>query len=300
MRGPYILARSISASLAHDSDRGHQSLLRRHRSIAGMACGAFLLDLMVECYELRSTVASGRIGLSFNQILRGPANTRVDLVVWMTRSSHHECRSVTFSDLLCCLGVSLASEESALVSDLPSVIVNQSPEASEMMIALDTRLVGATQHTRLRAMHASILATNYLVKRASPQCIAASYVLVDSADQMEPPANQGPVDQVAPMPAGKAVVQRLFEALPRRVPGDPFGLDAIGATWFTRADDSLDIVVQTPTDDTETALLAGYPKMIRSISNACRLRLATIEKDQAGLVRQPAVHGTCARSPAAR
>jgi hypothetical protein len=100
MRGPDILARTMSVA----STRGKASAAWQYHSRSDnhskIACWTVLFDLLAECDIIRRHAAEGRIGFAINHVMVGPINKTLDLVITVKSPMRLGAERRRFSDLI--------------------------------------------------------------------------------------------------------------------------------------------------------------------------------------------------------
>ena len=265
MRGPQILARTMSQASTRGSSPRAWQYHSRSDSHSKVACWTVMFDLMLECDVVRAAVTSGRIGFGINHVMVGPINKTLDLVVMVTPPSREGKSRRTFKELAKSFGILLDADDMCALNDLPDFFEDRADDVSEVAIALEAKAC-MTEHTKsLPRLHAEILATGYLAKLASPRCISVSSSLVNAASTFLSPGGNGKLNSHSQPEDAQRVVQMIGRAVPTARDSAQFGYDVVGVSVIDcRNDGSRVTVVNGPpapslTDHTH------YERMIRSL-----------------------------------
>lgn len=272
MLGPEILARTMSTPTRRGKSTKLWQYHSRSDSHSKVACWTVLLDLLVECDALRHAASHGRIGFAINHVMVGPINKTLDLVLTRVPPGRGTAARRTFADLVQEYGVMLGQTDHAALGALPAIEQERSDDVSEVVLALEAKAC-MTEHVKsLPRLHAEILATGYLAKRAVPRCILASYSLVNAAPVFNTPSGAGRVNRHAQPSDAAQVVRMLSTAIPRA--GDPsgFGFDAIGVTVVDCRNDGSPVTLLDKAPAPSSSDHVHYDRMIRSLCSEYRAR----------------------------
>ena len=119
MRGPTILAQSMSAATRRGKSPRAWQYHSRSDTHSKIACWALLFDLLRECDALCAAAEQGRIGFGINHVMVGPINKTLDLVVSVVppaRSAHPRRSFAALSDAL---EVVLEPGDRSVLAELP-------------------------------------------------------------------------------------------------------------------------------------------------------------------------------------
>lgn len=272
MLGPSIIARTMSVP----TRRGGRDVAWQYHSRSDnhskLACWTVLLDLMLECDVFRSAAEAGRIGFGINHVMVGPINKTLDLVVTVAAPDRPAGKRLRFADLIERYGIELTEEQKARVSTLPPIFHDSPDDVSEVAIALEAKAC-MTEHVKsIPRLHAEILATGYLAKRATPRCIVVSYSLVNASPTFVTPSGAGTLNKHNMPEDAARVVQMLRTAIPRASDTNTYGFEAIGVTVLDCANDGrpVKVVEQSPAPARSDAI--RYDRMITAICSEYRFR----------------------------
>lgn len=230
MIGPNVLVRTMS--VANVGRKGgalwqYQSRSDRHSKVA---CWTVLLDLLVACEPFRRDAARGKIGFRINSVMVGPINKTLDLVVTQLSAARTVRVRRNFAEVGEQYGVILNDEERAILGDLPILEEDSADDVSEVAIALEAKAC-MTEHVKsLPRLHAEILATGYLAKKAKPNCITASYSLVNAATSFRSPGAKRSENLHSQPTDARRVIDMIATAIPRASETQQYGYDVIGVT----------------------------------------------------------------------
>lgn len=274
MRGPGILARTMSvASRRGKSDRTWQYHSRSdHHS--KVACWAVLLDMMIECDAFREAAAHGLLGFALNRVVVAPINKTLDLVI--TRGSGDVARNAPTQDFAGvggALGVVLDDDCARVLARLPILKLDDAADAREVAVALEAKAC-MTEHIKsLPRLHAEILATGYLTKRGWPHAITVSYSLVNTAATFVTPSGNGRVNRHRQPEDARRVVEMIDRAVPTLNETRDFGYDVVGVTAVECRNDGSTVELADSSDIGLGQLSRlKYEHMIRALCSQFRAR----------------------------
>ena len=276
MRGPIILARSMSIATKRGAGAAAWQYHSRSDAHSKIACWAVLFDLLCECDVLRRHAESGLIGFGINHVMVGPINKTLDLVVTVVPPSRPRTARAAFSRLAAQYGIPLDAQERAALQALPLVEQDSSDDVSEVAIALEAKAC-MTEHVKsLPRLHAEILATGYLAKKAAPRCISVSYTMVNAADSFVSPGGKGKVNRHSQPEDVRRVVSMLGTAIPLARDTKDFGFDVVGTTVVACRNDGSPVSVVSKSPAPSTTDHHHYERMIRSICSEYRSRFSLL------------------------
>lgn len=276
MRGPEILARTMSVATRRGKEAKAWQYHSRSDTHSKVACWTVLFDLLLECDLLRVHAAAGKIGFGINHLMVGPINKTLDLVV--TGVSPHRPPAVrkTFASLVNVYGIALLPEERALLDALPSIEGDAARDVSEVAIAVEAKAC-MTEHSKsMPRLHAEILATGYLAKRAAPGCITVSYSLVNAAASFASPGAKLSVNRHSQPEDAARVVRMLGTAIPLARDTKDYGYDVIGVTVIECGNVGSPVTVRTASPAPSISDHYHYERMIRSLCAEYRRSFAKV------------------------
>lgn len=268
--GPVVLARAMSRPTTRGDGARAWQYHSRSDSHSKVACWTLLFDLLLHCDVLRRAAAKEKIGFRINHVVVGPINKTLDLVVTWD-PERDDSRRRTFSELAQVYGVDLTKSEAAALAKLPLLIEDRREDRAEVAIALEAKAC-MTEHSKsVPRLHAEILATGYLAKKSVPDCITASYTLVNASSTFVTPSGQGKLNRHTQPADARKVVEMLGSAIPLRTADNNYGYDAVGVVVLHCCNDGSPVTVvedasigPTRSDATE------YGRMVRSICSRFR------------------------------
>lgn len=199
-----------------------------------------MFDLLVRCDFLRAAAASGKVGFDINHVMVGPINKTLDLVVTWNPAAWDG--SATFGGLVNDYEIVLDTSEKKLLDSLPLVPKIRSEDMPEIAIALEAKACMTAHVKSLPRLHAEILATGYLAKRAARRCISVSYSLVNAATSFVTPSHLTPNAHNQPADA-RSVVEMISKAVPLSGDTNDYGYDVIGITIIDCRNDGSPVTV---------------------------------------------------------
>jgi hypothetical protein len=272
MRGPTILARSMSIATRRGKSPRAWQYHSRSDSHSKIACWTLLFDLLLECDAVRQAAAQGRLGFGINHVMVGPLNKTLDLVLTVVPPSRAIARRKTFAETAEVLGVVLDDDDREELSNLPALYMDRKVDVSEVAVAVEAKACMTKHVNAIPRLHAEILATGYLAKRAAPRCISVSYSLVNAAPTFVSPSGKHKVTRHKQPDVTRRVVQMLGQAIPSTSESRDYGYDVIGTVVVDcRNDGSPVTVVQgdpAPPNNDRT----HYERMLRSLCSEFRGR----------------------------
>ncbi len=272
MKGPTILARSMSTATKRGQDAVAWQYHSRSDSHSKVACWAVLFDLLCECDILRRHAEQGLIGFGINHLMVGPINKTLDLVVTVVPPSRRTGHRFGFHELAERYGIPLNDEERSALNGLPVVEEDSREDVSEVAIALEAKAC-MTEHLKsIPRLHAEILATGYLAKKAAPRCITVSYSLVNGADSFTSPGGKGKINRHHQPEDARRVVAMLGTALPLARDTKDFGFDVVGTTVVECRNDGSPVTVMSGPPAPQISDHHHYERMIRAICAEYRSR----------------------------
>jgi len=240
-----------------------------------IACWTVLFDLLENCDVFRDQARQGMIGFGINHVMVGPINKTLDLVVTRVSPDRENAARVRFADLVERYDIVLDPQERQLLGSLP-IIYGESGarDVSEVVIALEAKACMTEHGKSLPRLHAEILATGYLARRAQPSCITVSYSLVNASAEFITPSGEGKRNAHDQPEDAKRVVDMLGRAIPlaRDVPS--IGYDVIGATVVNCRNDGspVSLVTDAPAPARDNHL--NYERMIVGLCGQYRARFS--------------------------
>lgn len=273
MRGPTILARTMSAGVRRGKGAHDWQYHSRSDSHSKVACWTLLFDLLIECDTLRDAAVRGRIGFGINHVMIGPINKTLDLVVTLVPPARPAAARETFAGLAERLKVVLDDEDVRALHGLPIIEHDRADDVSEVAIAVEAKAC-MTEHIKSQPrLHAEILATGYLARKAAPPCITVSYNLVNSAETFVSPSGVGKVNRHNQPSDARKVVEMIRTAVPTVSDARDYGYDVVGVTVIECRNDGSPVLVST-----NPAVVPGktdrthYERMMRSLCSQFRGR----------------------------
>lgn len=272
MLGPKILVRTLSVPTRRGKARKAWQYHPRSDVHSKVACWTLLLDCLLECDVLYNDACAGRIGFAINHLMVGPISKTLDLV--LTRVPRNRESSVgrrSFVEVGESYGVVLTPAEKQQLASLAKVYEETRADVSEVAIAVEAKACMTDHIGALPRLHAEILATGYLAKRAAPQCSVISYTLVNTATSFR--SGTAKLKAMRQPDSADAVLRMLTNAVPLcRDHHGLLGYDAVGALSIGCRNDGSPVTVSTGRGAPSTNSPINYSRMVRQICAAYRGR----------------------------
>lgn len=210
----------------------------------------------------------GRIGFAINHLMVGPINKTLDLVLTRVPPNRGPEGRRTFLEVGLGYGVDLTDDERKQLDALALVFEESEEDVSEVAVAVEAKAC-MTEHVKaLPRLHAEILATGYLAKRAAPHCTVISYTLVNTAESFRSGEKTNSMKQPA---AAEAVMEMLKTAIPLcRDHHGLLGYDAVGALAIECRNDGSPVVLSTGPAAPGSDSPINYSRMVRQICASYR------------------------------
>ena len=205
----------------------------------------------------------------------GPINKTLDLVVTLADPDRRHEGNRTFESMVGELGIRLSDDETTALDNLPRVRVEGAKDVSEVVIALEAKAC-MTEHVKsIPRLHAEILATGYLARKASPHCITVSFTLVNASEAFRSPGNSGKVTAHHQPADARRVIEMLSRAIPSATELGGHGYDVMGVVVIDCSNDGSPVTVVTSAPAPGADSHVHYERMVRSLCSAFRRRFAT-------------------------
>jgi hypothetical protein len=236
-----------------------------------LACWTLLFDALRECDVLERHARDGLLGFGINFEMLGPISKRLDLVLTRLPPSRRGQGGKSFADLANDFDIALDRDERVALAALPSIPLDDAG-AAEVVLALEAKAC-MTEHVKaVPRLHAEILATGYLAKRAMPRCIVASYTLINSAPTFITPSAKHRENAHSPDDAVR-VVKMLAQAVPlARDLNNLIGFDVVGASIVKCRNDGSPVTVDAKFKWPEGSAHITYERLVRGICSEYRAR----------------------------
>jgi hypothetical protein len=271
MLGPKILTRTMS--VANKGKDGvawqYHSQSDRHSKVA---CWTVLFDLLQKCEPFQRDARRGVVGFRVNCVMVGPINKTLDLVVTQLSEPRAPGNRRSFMQVGEAYGVVLDDAERGLLASLPIIYEDSSLDISETAIALEAKACMTAHVKSLPRLHAEIVATGYLAKRAKPNCITASYSLVNAARTFRSPGSKHEINVHTQPGDARRVIDMIATAIPRTSDAPTFGYDVIGVTSIVCANDGSAVSLGSDDAAPSPRDAVHYQHMLNDLCSAYRRR----------------------------
>lgn len=272
MRGQGILARTMSQPTKRGASATAWQYHSRSDTHSKVACWTLLFDLLLECDVLRTAAFAGHVGFGINRVMVGPINKTLDLVLSVVPPARDDRRRRTFASLVDVYGIRLSAADEVALRELPMLVEDLDDDVSEVSVALEAKAC-MTEHLKsIPRLHAEILATGYLAKRAAPRCITVSYTLVNAAPFFVTPSGVGRKNVHSQPGDAARVVDMLATAVPAAGDVRDYGYDVKGVTVLDCRNDGSEVKVVEQTPAPPKSHHVNYERMVRSLCSEYRSR----------------------------
>lgn len=270
MLGPDILVRTLSTPTRRGKSRKAWQYHPRSDAHSKIACWTLLLDCLLECDALYKDALAGNIGFAINYLMVGPINKTLDLVLTrVPRSRTVSSGRRKFVEVGKQYGIKLTPSENAQVAGLDRLFEETKDDVSEVAIAVEAKACMTDHVGALPRLHAEILATGYLAKRAAPECTVISYTIVNSATSFV--SGGGRPKAMSQPDAAKSVFNMLAQAVPlSRDEKGLWGYDAVGALAIECRNDGTPLTLSKGEYAPSKSSAIQYEHMVRRICAAYR------------------------------
>lgn len=269
MLGPGILVRTLSVPTQRGSSRRAWQYHPRSDVHSKVACWTLLLDCLLSCDALYEDARAGRIGFAINHEMVGPINKTLDVVLLRVPRNRAPGKTRrTFLEVGLHYGIVLSPDELTQVAELGHVFEDTNEDVSEVAIAVEAKACMTKHVGALPRLHAEILATGYLAKRAAPQCTVVSYTLVNAASTF---LSESKTEHMRQPESAASVLKMLDQAVPLcRDHHGLLGYDAVGALSIECQNDGSAVVLATGDAAPPKSSQIHYERMLRQICAAYR------------------------------
>jgi len=198
-----------------------------------------------------------------NFVMVGAINKTLDLVVTRLPGTRTKANRIAFADLVELYGIQLDAKERKILKSLPRMEGESSAhDVSEVAIALEAKACMTEHKKSPPRLHAEILATGYLSRRAQPHCITVSYSMVNASTQFTSPSGNGVENNPVQPESALCVVEMLAKAIPLQTQSQEFGYDVIGAIVVDCRNNGSPVTLRQGTPAPEKRSDLHYERMI--------------------------------------
>jgi hypothetical protein len=240
--GPAILARTLSVPTRRGKSSHAWQYHSRSDHHSKLSCWGVILDLLASCDVVRRHAEEDLISVAVNHQMVGPINKTLDLVICKSGQDRKRSPVGKFRDLVSQYNIHLSCEEEMKLNSLPDVSLEESGNVSEVLIALEAKAC-MTQHSKsMPRLHAEILATGFLARQAAPNCITASYTVVNASETFLSPGKSGEPNSHNSSDC-KSVIDMIRDSVPRKQNHPSLGYNAIGVSAICCKNDGSPVLV---------------------------------------------------------
>ncbi len=190
MRGPPIIARSLSVPRQIGPDGGQWQYHSRSDTHSKVACWAIMFDLLSTSSLLREHVADGKVSFAINRKMNNWQTGRsknLDLVV-ARASGESKSRPVSLRQLAERYDIRLTDAESSVLDGLP--VSPAGTAGSTVLVALEAKAC-MTAHMKARPrLFDELDASHSTVHGDNNNALAVGFAMVNHADRFVSPVNQ--------------------------------------------------------------------------------------------------------------
>jgi len=272
MKGPEILARSLSRPNVEDGYRNTWQYHSRSDVHSKVACWGLLFDLLSHCALLRQHVAAEKVGFGINHEMsdfRTGRKKNLDLVLCTPGSGKAKPRS--FVELGADYKVALTDIESKSLAALPPL--RRVPVGS-VHVALEAKACMTAHVKALPRLYDELNSSHLAIHGSADFAIAAGFAVVNlAATFISPGLNQYELGVREPtvnehrQPADTQRTVDKLKEIPRRTQGGTEGFDALGIVVIEMKNDGSPVIIV----DSDPAPRPGdpwhYDAMIHRISS---------------------------------
>lgn len=249
MRGPEIIARTMSRPTVLDSAGRPWQYLSRSDRHSKVACWAVLFDLLQTSSLLRTHVVAGKVAFGINRQINDFHTNRkkdLDLVVARTAGAgDHTLQAFDLAVLGTRYRLDLTAEDQRILADLPTSPMGAA--GSTVLIALEAKAC-MTEHIKARPrLYDELTSSHSTVHGDNDNALAIGFVLVNVSETFISPGRQheGVVVNRHRQPyASEQVLQKLREINRRSGPRSGHsGFDAFGVLMIDIGNDGSPVTV---------------------------------------------------------
>jgi hypothetical protein len=282
MRGPGIVARSLSKANVRDSRGVMWQYHSRSDNHSKIACWALLLDLLEHCPSLVDHVASGKVGFGINHPMREFQTGRekyLDLVL-CTPGPQDQTPAVTFRELADQYCLHLVEDDFALLRRLPTL---KRCSVGSVHVALEAKAC-MTEHVKaLPRLFDELNSSHAAIHGSADYAIATGFAIVNLAATFVSPDRNKHLAEGAPpivtkhrQPLAAVRTVAKIREIPRRTTSGVPGFDALGILVVKLANDGTEVsVVEGPPAPPPSDVLE-YGQMVRRIAGLYASKFANV------------------------
>jgi hypothetical protein len=252
VRGPDIIARTLSASRPVGPSRAMWQYHSRSDHHSKLACWAIAFDLLSTSSLLRQHVGEGKVTIGVNHEMvdfKLSRKKNLDLVIARPSDEPAQTKPTTLAEIAEGTGIVLSDEDRAEFEALPEV--EKLPVGSVLM-ALEAKACMTAHNKSEPRLYDELNSSQQTIHGAADQAIAVGLAIVNIADTFISPGlqkeNADPVITQHNQPAVTLGVIEKLRELPRRTATGTEGFDAFGI-----------VVVELRNDGTPVRMLTGSP-----------------------------------------
>jgi len=247
MRGPAIIARSMTAPTPIGKSQREWQYHSRSDQHSKLACWAILFDLLQTSELLRRHVDTGKVAFGINRQINDWHSGRkknLDLVI---ARGGDTSTAFDLAELAERYHVLLTDEEQAIVATLPTSPLGQA--GSTVLVALEAKACMTAHGKALPRLYDELTSSHATVHGDSDSALSIGFVMINHADTFVSPGRQGPdgpvvVSQHAQPADTVRTLAKIREINRRAGPhSGQSGFDALGVLVVDLANDGSPVTV---------------------------------------------------------
>ena len=262
MRGPAIIARTLSAANVTDAHGRPWQYHSRSDHHSKVACWAVLFDLLQTSSLLQRHVADGKVAFGINRRINDWTSGRkkdLDLVVARSAGAQDErLQAFDLADLATRYRLDLDETDKAILAELPTA--PQGPAGSTVLVAVEAKACMTAHIRALPRLYDELTSSHATVHGDNANALAVGFVMINLADTFLSPGKQTGGDSVVtthkqPNDTVRTIA-KIHEIARRSGPhSGQHGFDALGVVVVDLHNDGTPVTIVTespapaPTDD---------------------------------------------------
>ena len=272
MKGPEILARSLSRPNVEDAYGNTWQYHSRSDQHSKVACWGLLFDLLTHCPLLRTHVGDGKVGFGINHEMsdfRTGRRKNLDLVL-CTRGTG-DVRPRTFADLAPDYHIDLDRAEQTALAALPALL---NVPVGSVHIALEAKACMTAHIAALPRLYDELNSSHLAIHGSADFAIAAGFAVVNIAATFISPgknlfdiASRPPVVNIHRQPSVTERTVEKIKEIPRRTTTETEGFDALGIVVIDMKNDGSRVKVFTNDPAPQPGDPWHYDAMIHRIAS---------------------------------
>lgn len=280
MRGPDIIARTLSESRPVGPSRTPWQYHSRSDHHSKLSCWAIAFDLLSTSSLLRQHVAAGKVTIGVNHEMMDFKLSRkknLDLVIARPSDEPTGTKATTLAEIADRTGAVLSDEERAEFEVLPEV---EKRPVGSVLVALEAKACMTAHNKSEPRLYDELNSSQQTIHGAADQAIAVGLAMVNIATTFLSPGlqNEGgdPVVTNHNQPAVTASVVEKLRELPRRTATGTEGFDALGIVVVDLKNDGSPVTIETAPPAPQPSDQDTYANMVMRAANLYDYRFAAM------------------------